>query len=111
MSRPLISRNGEPLDQKFQMMLSKSELGAIDDWMFANRIRGRAEAIRSLCRTALTGPEASRIDALVAALREAREYFAERADAEYTTESASPVGNTEMSLLVEIDEALKKAGA
>lgn len=52
-----------------------------------------------------------KIMALSAALREAREYFAERADAEYTTDSAGPKGNAEMSLLVEIDEALKKAGA
>lgn len=43
----------EPKTVKFQMMLSKSEARAIDDWGFANRIRSRAEAIRRLCAASL----------------------------------------------------------
>lgn len=43
------------------------------------------------------------------ALERAREYFAERAEAEYFTDRASPVPNEEMRILVEIDEALAKA--
>ncbi|HTM78988.1 MAG TPA: hypothetical protein VL133_15350 [Devosia sp.] len=34
---------------KFQLMLSPSEAEQIDNWMFANRLKSRAEAIRQLC--------------------------------------------------------------
>lgn len=50
-------------------------------------------------------------DALITALKEAREYFAERADADQPHGYDHPVGNAEMTLLVEIDAALAKAGA
>lgn len=40
-------------DQRVVTMMSPSELKAIDDWGFANRIRSRAEAVRRLCRIAL----------------------------------------------------------
>jgi hypothetical protein len=33
---------------KFQMMMSPSEAKTLDDWMFANRVRSRAKAIRML---------------------------------------------------------------
>lgn len=48
-------------------------------------------------------------DDLVAALKEAREYVAERADAEYLP--GGPVGNEEMRLLVSINDALERSGA
>lgn len=35
-------------DQRVVVMLSTSELNSIDDWMFANRIRSRGEAMRRL---------------------------------------------------------------
>lgn len=38
---------------KFQMMMSKSESDAIDDWRFANRVGSKAEAIRLLVQKAL----------------------------------------------------------
>lgn len=38
---------------KFQMMMSPSEANELDDWMFKNRIRSRAEAIRRLCQIGL----------------------------------------------------------
>lgn len=38
---------------KFQMMMSPSEAKLLDDWMFDNRIRSRAEAIRRLWRVGL----------------------------------------------------------
>ncbi len=44
---------GELKDQRVVTMMSSSELQAIDDWMFANRIRSRGEAIRRLCMIAL----------------------------------------------------------
>lgn len=36
-------------DQRIAVMMTKSELNLIDDWMFANRIRSRGEAIRRMC--------------------------------------------------------------
>lgn len=40
-------------DQRVPIMMSSSELEAIDDWMFKSRIRSRGEAIRRLCQLAL----------------------------------------------------------
>lgn len=37
-------------DQRVVTMMSPSELAAIDDWMFENRVRSRGEAIRRLCQ-------------------------------------------------------------
>jgi hypothetical protein len=34
--------------EKFQMLLEKSTVDAVDEWGFANRVRTRAEAIRRL---------------------------------------------------------------
>ncbi|MBB3521028.1 hypothetical protein [Rhizobium sp. BK456] len=42
----------DPRTIKFQLMLAQSDADHIDDWMFARRIRSRAEAIRQLCRVA-----------------------------------------------------------
>lgn len=38
---------------KFQMMMSPSEAEVLDDWMFKNRVRSRAEAIRRLTQIGL----------------------------------------------------------
>ncbi|WP_029042582.1 hypothetical protein [Cucumibacter marinus] len=38
---------------KFQMMMSPGEAQQLDDWMFENRLRSRAEAIRRLCQIGL----------------------------------------------------------
>jgi hypothetical protein len=40
-------------DQRVPIMMTPSELEAIDDWMFKNRIRSRGEAIRRLCQIGL----------------------------------------------------------
>ncbi len=42
-----------------------------------------------------------------AALEECHAYFEDRAEAEIFTDSASPVGNDEMRLLVEVEVGLK----
>lgn len=42
----------------------------------------------------------------IEALESAEEYFESRADAEYFTDRASPVGNKEMHLLGEMREAI-----
>ncbi|PSH68564.1 hypothetical protein CU102_12430 [Phyllobacterium brassicacearum] len=46
---------------------------------------------------------------MISALQEAHEYFAERADADHN--GISYVPNAEMRLQVEIEEALRRAGA
>ena len=40
--------------ERVQLLMTPSEVEAIDDWGFANRIRTRAEAIRRLCQVGLT---------------------------------------------------------
>lgn len=40
-------------DRRVVTMMSPSELAAIDDWMFQNRLTSRAEAIRRLCAMSL----------------------------------------------------------
>jgi phage gp29-like protein len=42
---------------KFQMMMSPKEAEVLDDWMFENRVRSRAEAIRRLCQVGLSTAE------------------------------------------------------
>lgn len=41
-------KGDEPLDQRVQLVLTTSELAALDDWRFARRIGSRSEAIRQL---------------------------------------------------------------
>jgi hypothetical protein len=38
----------EPKDQRVVMMMTRSELKAVDDWRFAWRISSRGEAMRQL---------------------------------------------------------------
>ncbi|WP_139973686.1 hypothetical protein [Ochrobactrum sp. CGA5] len=40
-------------DQRIPIMMTPSEVEAIDDWAFKNRIRSRGEAIRRLCQMGL----------------------------------------------------------
>ncbi|MFK0163932.1 hypothetical protein [Rhizobium sp. NPDC090279] len=47
----------EPRENRVHMMLSNSEMEAIDDWRFANRIATRSDAIRRLCHIGLTFDE------------------------------------------------------
>lgn len=44
---------GDKKTLKFQMMMSPEEAKVLDDWMFENRVRSRAEAIRRLCQIGL----------------------------------------------------------
>lgn len=45
---------GDPKTDRVQLMMSPAEIAAIDDWMFAQRIRSRAEAMRRLIQTGLS---------------------------------------------------------
>ena len=44
--------------ERFQFMLDKSTIFAVDDWMFKNRIRGRGEAMRQLIQRGLVSAAA-----------------------------------------------------
>jgi len=50
----------EPKDQRIPIMMSASEVKAIDDWSFENRIRTRAEAVRRLCQIGLMTSSAAK---------------------------------------------------
>ncbi|MGO6699906.1 hypothetical protein ACCS33_10675 [Rhizobium ruizarguesonis] len=48
-----MSDDRELKDQRIPIMMTASEVTAIDDWSFKNRIRSRGEAIRRLCQIGL----------------------------------------------------------
>lgn len=48
-----MSAEKELKDQRIPIMMSESELTAVDDWSFKNRIRSRGEAIRRLIHIGL----------------------------------------------------------
>jgi len=43
----------EARDQRIPIMMTRAEVEAIDDWMFANRFRTRARAVRELVERGL----------------------------------------------------------
>ena len=43
----------EQKSERIQLLMTPSEVKAIDDWSFANRVRGRSEAIRQLIALSL----------------------------------------------------------
>ena len=47
----------EPKDQRVVMLMTRSELKAVDDWRFARRISSRGEAMRQLVASALKASE------------------------------------------------------
>lgn len=61
MPRPL--KGDQPLDQRMQLLLTSEDIAAVDDWMFANRVRTRSEAIRQLVARGFAEPVPA--DALV----------------------------------------------
>jgi len=54
--------SGEKKTLKFQMMMSPADARLLDDWMFANRLRSRAEAIRRLVRLGIEADKAGNPD-------------------------------------------------
>ena len=52
-----MTEDKELKDQRIPIMMTPSELQAIDDWSFKNRIRSRGEAIRRLCHAALSADQ------------------------------------------------------
>ncbi len=60
-SRAIRRNMRKPLKtERIQVLLSLDDLGRIDDWMFANRLRSRGEAIRRLIDTALSNENVKR---------------------------------------------------
>ena len=43
----------EPRDARFSVSLTKSELDALEEWMWENRIRSRSDAARQLIQIGL----------------------------------------------------------
>jgi metal-responsive CopG/Arc/MetJ family transcriptional regulator len=43
----------EQKTERVQLMMTPSEVKAVDDWSFENRVRGRSEAIRRLIQLGL----------------------------------------------------------
>lgn len=43
--------------ERVQLMMTPSEVKAVDDWSFANRVRGRSEAIRQLLAIGLSSEQ------------------------------------------------------
>ena len=71
------------------------------------RLRAEGEMLREANRKldALNRETVKSNNRMFDALDEVREYFDQRADAEYFTDSDSPKGNEEMSMLAVIDAA------
>ena len=44
----------EQKTERIQLLMTPSEVKAIDDWSFDNRVRNRSEAIRQLLHAALS---------------------------------------------------------
>ncbi len=44
-------------DQRVPVMMTRTELKAVDDWRFANRVGSRSEAIRQLVTLGLKADE------------------------------------------------------
>ncbi|MBB2697691.1 UNVERIFIED_ORG: hypothetical protein GGI66_002351 [Rhizobium esperanzae] len=55
-----MAKEKELKDQRIPIMMSATELSAIDDWSFKNRIRSRGEAIRRLCQIGLAFDDGQR---------------------------------------------------
>ena len=53
----IMADRAEPKDQRVVMMMTRSELKAVDDWRFARRISSRGEAMRQLVASALKASE------------------------------------------------------
>lgn len=89
---------------------SNSEMGGLGPKDLAEEAYAHADAMLA-ARGKTSDDERLRAAApeLLAALIEVEEYFDDRADAEYTTESAIPMTNIEMDHLTTVRAAIAKA--
>ncbi len=111
----------EPTENKterVQLLMTPSEVEAIDDWGFKNRIRTRAEAIRRLCQYGLVYDREVRaaVDMVIATIvnshsRERPGLSKEERDALYHTMAISlfNAGTVTQKLAIDsTDEAVKE---
>lgn len=110
MARPTL---GDGKSERLHMFISEAELRAIDDWAFANRVRGRSEAVRQLCRIGLGKQERVR-DVVTERVIETRTAVPEHVDAlnkvartlpRYTDAMASLLARVHKALEAKADEA------
>ena len=95
-------------DQRVPIMMTASELEAIDDWMFKNRIRSRGEAIRRLCQVGLSTNR--HLDAVKTAIAEALEsnlLAVHRLEEDFVTKIQADRGTERMYAKIVV-EALEK---
>lgn len=92
--------NQELKDQRVVTMMSPSELEAIDDWMFRNRLRSRAEAIRHLCRLGMTH----------ALAHEANITKQKHERGKVLVEVSGPKGSGKSAIISEIAQTLSRRG-
>lgn len=68
-------KEGELKDVRIPIMMTETEVKAIDDWGFEHRIRSRSEVIRRLCQFALlVGEHMQHIDTMQAAISKALKF-------------------------------------
>ena len=65
---------GEQKTERFNMFMSPSEMKAIDEWAWKNKIRSKSEAVRRLCQMALI------LDENLVNISERNEYLKEQND-------------------------------
>lgn len=87
-------------DQRIPIMMTASELKAIDDWSFERRIRSRGEAIRRLCQMGLVLDEnrddlSGAMKGAFATLKRVIDFAEETAQSDHMTR---PVGNLARSV-------------
>lgn len=83
---------GEQKTERFNMFMSPSESQAIDDWMWANRIRSKSEAVRRLVQIALRfEASAKRIDIAGRRLSSAYEEMVQTYRHQSSEEAGSPL--------------------
>lgn len=98
-------------DQRIIVLMTPSEVEAIDEWGFANRIRSRGDAIRRLC---IAGMSSHSLDAdrgeLIAALKMAKGYLTNASiDLKTGAPKRTAIATVEGGIAA-IDAVLAKAG-
>lgn len=111
----------EPKDQRIPIMMSASEVAAVDDWMFKNRVRSRAEAIRRLCHAAVLSEDwladiasehRALMDAYVVATRHTTESIrGKESTPEETREKMQPLLRAILRSMFLISQAQNQSGA
>ena len=94
--------------ERLHMLISPSELKAIDDWGFKNRIRTKAEAVRRLCQIGLSYDQDSKQveNSSRRALRELFGSVAKLAEQRKNKSPAAQLREAHLTLLALLDTQL-----